>query len=139
MSKTVYLNTPQEIITALREGQIIKEDHGEAEYGMVDGIICRRARGHEWSVFNTAITFVGKHLYFEDTRIELEVGKIYKTLHGRRVFIFAKKPTYYCGALENWANGIICYNVHGQVVAPRADGKTEEILAPEKIVKELEK
>lgn len=139
MSKTVYLNTPQEIITALREGQIIKEDHGEAEYGMVDGIICRRARGHKWSGLNAAITFVGKHLYFEDTRVQLEVGRIYETLSGRRVFIVAATALYYYGALENWGKGFICYNEHGHVVEVDAHGKTKEILTPEQIVKELEK
>lgn len=136
--KKEYVNTPAEISAALRSGQIIKEDHGEAEYALVAGFVCRRARGHEWSVFNAAITCVGKHLYFEDDRVQLEVGKIYLTRHGKRVFILDKQPLYYCGGLEHYTDSYICYDQHGQVVD--SDGKREKAVCyPEDIIREVEK
>ena len=136
--KNVYIETAEELAAALRSGQIIKEVHGEAEYGMVAGTICRRARGHKWSVFNTAITFVGKSLYFEDDRVQLEVGKIYLTRNSKRVFILDKQPLYYCGGLEHYTDSYICYDQYGQVVD--SDGKREKCVCyPEDIIREVEK
>lgn len=136
--KNVYIETAEELAAALRSGQIIKEVHGEAEYGMVAGTVCRRARGHKWSVFNTAITFVGKSLYFEDDRVEIEVGKVYLTHTGKKVFITNKQPLYFEGALEGYTECFVCYNKYGRVCDDTGESR-KDLLCPEDIIREVEK
>lgn len=116
--KKVPVTTPQEIIKALRDGHIVREGNGVCEYLLVDGIICRRIHAQRQYTINASIPYEPT-LYYEDRQLKIEVGQVYKTLKGNRVFIAKKGALYYEGAVEGYTNCFIYYNEHGKVVDSR--------------------
>lgn len=137
--KKQYLQTPEEIVDALRSGQIIKDENSENEYTMAyGGMLCRRVRGHQWSVFNAAVSACGAKLYFEDDRVEIEVGKVYLTHTGKKVFITNKQPLYFEGALEGYTECFVCYNKYGRVCDDTGECR-KDLYSPEDIIREVEK
>ena len=84
--KRVYLNTPEEVIKALKEGKIIKSKYGHT-YKIVDGFIVDDN--------NHLNPIIDCHDYSElhikeQEPLKIEVGKLYKTKGGFKARCFFK-------------------------------------------------
>lgn len=108
-----YLNTPEEVIKALKKGNEVKSDG--YSYKMIDGVICYFGAGG-WTV--------GMHInedetpYIEEVEpLKFEVGKFYKSRNGNKLL---------CGFI---GNEILCYpiklvsQVNGNEVLVTFEGK----------------
>ena len=85
--KKVYLETPEEVIKALKEGKVIKDDNGYS-YKLVDGFIVST---QDYDVYiGATISGLEKPYILENEPLKLEVGKFYKTRAGRKAFVYAK-------------------------------------------------
>lgn len=89
-----YLNTPEEVIRALKEGKVVKGK--DYKYKLIDGIICslnEKQGCHRWTVGDTIFDSETPHIE-ELEPIKLEVGKFYRTRNGKKTFVFAKITNY---------------------------------------------
>lgn len=77
-----YLNTPAELIKALKDGKEVKSDAGY-RYKMIDGVICSLF-DKGWIV-GPAIDDEEKPYIEEAEPLKLEVGKFYKNRKGEKV------------------------------------------------------
>ena len=86
--KKVYLETPEAVIKALKEGKVIQDDNGYS-YKLVDGFIVNTV-GNNFIVGDD-ISNIDNHPYIlEEEHLKIEVGKFYKTRDGRKAFVYAK-------------------------------------------------
>lgn len=75
--KKVYLETPEAVIKALKEGKVIKDDNGYS-YKLVDGFIVSTYKNH--FIVGDNIFNIDNHPYIlEEEPLKIEVGKWYKT------------------------------------------------------------
>lgn len=81
-----YLHTPEEIMQALKEGKIVKDEYGHA-FALKNGFIIQMYAGEMQSV-NTTVYLDGYKYYIECPKpLKLEVGKFYKTRRGDKAII----------------------------------------------------
>ena len=88
--KKVYLETPEAVIKALKEGKTVETDM--KYYVLKDGLLncyAKNKTGSWWSI-NSAIYDTDKPYILEEEPIKIEVGKFYKTRDGRKDFVYAK-------------------------------------------------
>lgn len=75
--KKVYLETPEAVIKALKEGKVIKDDNGYS-YKLVDGFIVSTYKNH--FIVGDNIFNIDNHPYIlEEEPLKIEVGKWYET------------------------------------------------------------
>lgn len=70
-----YLKTPEEVVTALKEGKTVYSDGGE--HKMVDGFIIFKSS--DFSIINASISSDERPYIEEPVPFIIEVGKFYKT------------------------------------------------------------
>lgn len=76
--KKVYLETPEAVIKALKEGKTIKNEHGYS-YELKDNFIIQTFLGEKRSI-NTTIFFDEEDYYIlEEEPLKIEVGQWYAT------------------------------------------------------------
>lgn len=76
--KKVYLETPEAVIKALKEGKTIKNEHGYS-YELKDNFIIQTFLGEKRSI-NTTIFFDEEDYYIlEEEPLKIEVGQWYET------------------------------------------------------------
>lgn len=76
-----YLKTPEEVIQALKEGKIIRDN--ESQWTLLEGCIVRKDNDFDTWVVNDFISGEYRGLYIEEPEsLKLEVGKFYKTRRG---------------------------------------------------------
>ena len=80
-----YLNTPEEVIKALKEGKEIKSEEG-CRYKMIDGVICFFTKTTGWLV-GTHIDNEEKPYIEEAEPLKFEIGKFYKTRDGGKALL----------------------------------------------------
>lgn len=75
--KKVYLETPEAVIKALKEGKVIKDDNGYS-YKLFDGFIVSTYKNH--FIVGDNIFNIDNHPYIlEEEPLKIEVGKWYET------------------------------------------------------------
>ena len=80
-----YLNTPEEVVDALKEGKVVLDRTGN-KYKSINGFIVVSYISGGWGVD----PFIGNHegLYVDEPEpVKLEVGKFYKTRAGLKVVV----------------------------------------------------
>ena len=83
--KKVYLETPEAVIKALKDGKVIKDDNGYS-YKLVDGFIVSTYKNH--FIVGDNIFNIDNHPYIlEEEPFKIEVGKFYKTRSGNKVIV----------------------------------------------------
>ena len=87
--KKVYLETPESVIKALKEGKVIKDDNGYS-YKLVDGFIVSTYKNH--FIVGDNIFNIDNHPYIlEEEPLKIEVGKFYKTKNGRKAWVVSRQ------------------------------------------------
>ena len=82
-----YLNTPEEVIKALKEGKEVKNSCNWT-YKLIDGIIVGYHREEE--IWDINVIIYGKEvLYTEEADpLKIEVGKFYKTKGNKKAYVY---------------------------------------------------
>lgn len=75
--KKVYLEIPEAVIKALKEGKVVKSKN--VKYRLIDGINGRTM----WTVGNSIFEYEDAYID-EPEPLKIEVGKFYKTRDGRK-------------------------------------------------------
>ena len=87
--KKLYLETPEAVIKALKEGKVIKDDNGYS-YKLVDGFIVSTYKNH--FIVGDNIFNIDNHPYIlEEEPLKIEVGKFYKTKNGRKAWVVSRQ------------------------------------------------
>ena len=87
--KKVYLETPEAVIKALKEGKVIKDDNGYS-YKLVDGFIVSTYKNS--FIVGDNIFNIDNHPYIlEEEPLKIEVGKFYKTRDGRKAWVVSRQ------------------------------------------------
>lgn len=115
--KKVYLETPEEVIKALKEGKEVRDKYGSI-CKLVDGIIISKLNG--FFEIGKPIRSVNKPYILEEEPFKIEVGKWYETSgHQKaRCFIVEKERCHftidnYCHFFTN-KNGVYVDNETSQ-------------------------
>lgn len=130
--KKVYLETPEAIIKALKEGKVVKSKN--VKYKLIDGIICsfHEEYGRKlWTVCNSICEYEKPYID-EPEPLKIEVGKFYRTRNGSKAFVYAKADK---GKYNYWAvivNSIIDENFCCTVDGTYSVGKEskKDLVAP---------
>lgn len=125
--KKVYLETPEAVIKALKEGKVIKDDNGYS-YKLVDGFIVS-ADVNEFFVGDN-ISSGYKPYILEPEPLKIEVGKFYKTRDGRKAFVCANTYTGLCWVviIDSSADRTFCCTVDGMFCPGEENEK--DLVAP---------
>lgn len=87
--KIVYLNTPEEVIKALKKGKgVFLEEGGAGKVSLVDGF-CVKQLNDQFNI-NYTINLRDKPYILEEEPLKIEVGKFYKTRDGKKVICMYK-------------------------------------------------
>ena len=85
--KRVYLNTPEQVIKALKEGkEIFLDEGGPGKVKLIDGFCVKESPG-QFNI-NYTINLRDKPFFYEQESIKIEVGKFYKTTNGQKARCF---------------------------------------------------
>lgn len=95
--KKVYLETPEAVIKALKEGKVVKSKN--VKYKLIDGIICsfHEEYGRKlWTVCNSICEYEKPYID-EPEPLKIEVGKWYETRDHQkaRCFIVGKERCHF--------------------------------------------
>lgn len=80
-----YLNTPEEVIKALKEGKKVGSGTNCC-YKMIDGVICVSGRSG-WCI-GTYINDAEEPYIEEDEPLKIEVGKFYRTKGNKKAYVY---------------------------------------------------
>lgn len=110
--KKVYLKDlqPDEIIRRLKAGEVFKEEKGNYEKKLIDGIICTIYANNKYIINDYLISNDETSYFEEQEELKLEVGKCYKTRDGRKAFIASKNNNSdypFWGIIEGYTKGEI--------------------------------
>ena len=125
--KKVYLETPEAVIKALKEGKVIKDENNYS-YKIVDGFIVA-VNKNEFFVGDNI--FSGNRPYIlEEEPLKIEVGKFYKTRDGRKAFVCANTYTGLCWVviIDSSADRTFCCTVDGMFCPGEENEK--DLIAP---------
>ena len=123
--KKVYLETPEAVIKALKEGKEVRDENNYS-YKLVDGFIVSTYKNN--FLVGDNLFSRNKPYILEEEPLKIEVGKFYKTKDGRKAFVYAKigidYPYSFCVVKDGKLDA---YNVN-------ADGKQEDDERPSDII-----
>lgn len=88
-----YLNTPEEVVQALKEGKTVQMNG--MEYGIINNHIVGFDKIIKEIFINPTIRLSEKPYVDEPEPLKLEVGKFYKTRDGRKAWITEYRDTEY--------------------------------------------
>ena len=116
--KKVYLETPEEVIKALKEGKEIY-DVNNYSHKLIDGIIVAK-KDNEYHAICDCIYLEYKPYILEEEPLKIEVGEWYETRDHR-------KARCYC--IDRWAYFTIDNNCHFclDTQGRDCDGKTSDL------------
>ena len=86
--KKVYLETPEAVIKALKEGKEIKDQYNNS-FKIVDGFIV--ATYDDDFYIGYPIAELDKPYILEEEPLKIEVGKFYKTRDGRKAWVVSRQ------------------------------------------------
>ena len=125
--KKVYLETPEAVIKALKDGKEVRDKYGSI-CKLVDGIIISKL--NNFFEIGKPIRSVNKPYILEEEPLKIEVGKFYKTRDGRKAFVYAKIgidcPYHFCVVK---AGKLDAYNVNEEG-KQAADEQPLDLIAP---------
>ena len=101
-----HLNTPEEVIKALKEGKVIKNENGYS-YKLVDGFIVATAK-NEFFVGDTIFSYLRPYI-LEEEPLKIEVGKWYETRDHQKARCYCKGKTYAAFSIDNACATIVVY------------------------------
>lgn len=111
--KKVYLDTPEAVIKALKEGKEVR-DENDYSFKIVDGFIVSTAKNE---------FFVGDSIYsdykpyiLEEEPLKIEVGKFYKTRDGKKVICMYKDNISCSVSLIGSLNGYYWVTENGKCI-----------------------
>lgn len=115
--KRVYLNTPKEVIKALKDGKIIKSKYGHT-YKIVDGFVV-----DDNNLLNPIIDCSDySELHIDEQEpIKIEIGKFYKTRNGEKVICLYKDMEACYVHIINSHNRCYWVNEHGKYTSVKRD------------------
>lgn len=122
-----YLETPEAVIKALKEGKDVRDENNYS-YKLVDGFIVSTDENE---------FFVGDNIYsdnkpyiLEEEPLKIEVGKFYKTRDGRKAFVCANTYTGLCWVviIDSSADRPFCCTVDGMFCPGEENEK--DLVAP---------
>ena len=88
--KKIYLETPEAVIKALKEGKEVRDKYGSI-CKLVDGIIISKL--NDFFEIGKPIRSVNKPYILGEEPFKIEVGKFYKTRDGRKAWITEYRDT----------------------------------------------
>lgn len=100
--KKVYLETPEAVIKALKEGKTIKTDHGYA-YELKDNFIIQKILGKIRSI-NTTIFLDEDYYIDEEEPLKIEVGKWYETRDRQKARCYRGDGRLFLFTIDNVGN-----------------------------------
>lgn len=83
--KKVYLETPEAVIVALKEGRTVKCTDCGDKYTLENGFLVEKSKG-TWTINPPLYGFPGYYIE-EPDELKLEVGKFYRTRSGNKVIV----------------------------------------------------
>ncbi len=86
--KKVYLETPEAVIKALKEGKDVRDENNYS-YKIVDGFIV--ATYDDDFYIGHTISGLDKPYILEEEPFKIEVGKFYKTRDGRKAWVVSRQ------------------------------------------------
>ena len=86
--KKVYLETPEAVIKALKDGKEVRDKYGSI-CKLVDGIIISKL--NDFFEIGKPIRSVNKPYILEEEPLKIEVGKFYKTRCGKKAIVLGKE------------------------------------------------
>ena len=102
--KKVYLETPEAVIKALKEGKVVKAKN--VKYRLIDGMICSFHKEYGrtmWTVCNS-ISEYEKAYIDEPEPLKIEVGKWYETRDHQKARCFKINPGLCFFIIDNVGN-----------------------------------
>ena len=86
--KKVYLETPEAVIKALKEGKEVRDENNYS-FKIVDGFIVATYYDYFYIVYT--ISGIDKPYILEEEPLKIEVGKFYKTRDGRKAWVVSRQ------------------------------------------------
>lgn len=86
--KKVYLETPEAVIKALKEGKEVRDENNYS-FKIVDGFIV--ATYYDYFYIGYTISGIDKPYILEEEPLKIEVGKFYKTRDGRKAWVVSRQ------------------------------------------------
>lgn len=125
--KKVYLETPEAVIKALKEGKEVRDENNYS-FKIVDGFIV--ATYDDDFYIGYTIYSLDKPYILEEEPLKIEVGKFYKTRDGRKAFVYANTYTGLCWVviIDSSADGTFCCTVDGMFCPGEENEK--DLVAP---------
>lgn len=88
--KKVYLETPEAVIKALKEGkEVFLDEGGAGKVVLIDGF-CVKQWNDQFNI-NYTINLRDKPYILEEEPFKIEVGKFYKTRDGRKAWVVSRQ------------------------------------------------
>ena len=90
--KKVYLETPEAVIKALKDGKEVKneDEYNKYNYKLVDGFIVNTV-GNNFIIGDDISNIDNQPYILEEESIKIEVGKFYKTRDGRKAWVVSRQ------------------------------------------------
>ena len=85
--KKLYLETPEAVIKALKEGKDVRDKYNYS-FKIVDGFIV--ATYDDYFYIGYTIAGLDKPYILEEEPLKIEVGKFYKTRDGRKAWVVSR-------------------------------------------------
>ena len=112
--KKLYLETPEAVIKALKEGKVVKAKN--VKYRLIDGIICSLNEDDGrtmWTVGNSIFEYEDAYID-EPEPLKIEVGKWYETRDHQKARCYYKEGNFAFVSIDNYINPI-CVYINGSV------------------------
>lgn len=88
--KKVYLETPEAVIKALKDGkEVFLDEGGAGKVVLIDGF-CVKQWNDQFNI-NYTINLRDKPYILEEEPLKIEVGKFYKTRDGRKAWVVSRQ------------------------------------------------
>ena len=88
--KKVYLETPEAVVKALKEGkEVFLDEGGAGKVVLIDGF-CVKQWNDQFNI-NYTINLRDKPYILEEEPLKIEVGKFYKTKNGRKAWVVSRQ------------------------------------------------
>ena len=103
--KKVYLETPEEVIKALKDGKEVKneDEYNKYNYKLVDGFIVNTV-GNNFIIGDDISNIDNQPYILEEEPFKIEVGKWYETRDHQKVRSFKINPGLCFFTLDNVGN-----------------------------------
>ena len=111
--KKVYLETPEAVIKALKDGkEVFLDEGGAGKVVLIDGF-CVKQWNDQFNI-NYTINLRDKPYILEEEPLKIEVGKWYETRDHQKARCYYKEGNFAFVSIDNYINPI-CVFINGSV------------------------